>query len=180
VRFLGTSHCETSPDGTYAHATGAGVGVSLHVTLPSVPGLPTTELGSVTVTLPDLDFATVKVPKGGIPPTDGPGGNTGGNPNGSTNGGNPNGGNTNGNANGTTDGGDTNGSTDGSTTGGSNADSQVSGPTNTVNGGPSEVDAGLLGTAYDVMARWTLPIGAGVAFIVALAYRQYRRLHALD
>ncbi|MCX6395144.1 MAG: hypothetical protein NTV23_01510 [Propionibacteriales bacterium] len=70
ARFLGQSHCESSPDGTYARATGAGIGLSLHLTLPALPGKPAVEIGSFTVTLPDIDHATVKVPVGGIPPTD--------------------------------------------------------------------------------------------------------------
>lgn len=69
-RILGQSHCETSADGTYAHATGAGVGLSFHLTLPGVAGLPGGDIGSFTLTLPDLDSATVRVPKGGIPPSD--------------------------------------------------------------------------------------------------------------
>jgi hypothetical protein len=71
-RFAGQSHCQTSADGTFAEATGAGLGLSFHLTLPSVTGMPGAEIGSFTVTLPDLDNATVKVPKGGIPPSDGP------------------------------------------------------------------------------------------------------------
>lgn len=72
IRFTGQSHCEASADGTYAKATGAGVGLSFHLTLPTVAGLPGSDIGTFTLTLPDLDSAEVKVPRGGIPPTDGP------------------------------------------------------------------------------------------------------------
>lgn len=71
ARILGQSHCETSADGTYAHATGAGVGLSFNLTLPGVAGMTGGDIGEFTLTLPDIDNATVRVPRGGIPPSDG-------------------------------------------------------------------------------------------------------------
>lgn len=61
VEFTGKASCTASADGTSAVATGAGVGVRLHLEWP----------GGITlfdgfVTLPDLNVASVKVPKGGI------------------------------------------------------------------------------------------------------------------
>lgn len=142
-RLLGQSHCESSADGTFAQATGAGVGLKLHLQLPAVTGMQATELGSFTLTLPDMNAAEVKVPKGGIPPTDPPTPTPTPTP------------------------------TD---------DPTVEPPAD--NGGPNDVpsvvDSGLANTSYDVRARWTVPLGAGVLLILTVAWRQWRRILAAD
>jgi hypothetical protein len=146
VRFTGQSHCETSADGTYAHATGAGVGLSFHLTLPGVTGLPGADLGSFTLTLPDMDHATVKVPKGGIPPSDGPG-----------------------------DGGD-DGGDDGDDGGDDPVVDPPSTPNDGgPSAVPTVVDSGLVGSPQRGLPDWALPIGAGVVLAGGIALRQLRR-----
>lgn len=156
-RFAGQSHCETSPDGTYAHATGAGLGFSLHLTMPSIGGVGGGDLGVVTMTLPDLDQATVKVPKGGIPPTDG-----GGNQSGSTTANAT--GNASGSATGTTTGNAT-GSTQGNQSG--NASGNAAGSTDgSANGDHSGATAGVSGVLPDTGGVWRML--APIALVLVL------------
>ncbi|MCW2497704.1 MAG: hypothetical protein JWQ77_3628 [Jatrophihabitans sp.] len=61
ANFTGIDHCSAAANGTSASVDGAGVGLRLHLQLPT--GL---DLADLVVSLPDLNNATVNVPVGGI------------------------------------------------------------------------------------------------------------------
>lgn len=165
AEFVGMASCQKAADGTSATATGAGLGVHLHLTVPGTGA----ELADFMVSIPgDLKVATVKVPAGGIKPTDGNGG-TGGSGSGGTGG-------TGGNGSGGSD-----GSGNGGTAGGGSG-STVDPPHTSAHGtstvaAVSDAGSGVLPNTGGV-PRWMLLLGAGLLLAggrLVAAHRSWQR-----